>query len=53
MLQHIGERKTIHSNNNRYETHLLGEKNINLYTKKVNTFFEKIRDIKILKILKT
>ena len=51
---YIGERKTIHSNKPVViETHLLGEKNINLYTKKVElTFFEKIRDDQNLKNIK-
>ena len=52
---YIGERKTIHSNKPVViETHLLEEKNINLYTKKVEvTFLKKFVMIKILKILKT
>ena len=51
---YIGERKTIHSNKPIViETHLLEEKNINLYTKKVEvTFFEKIRDDQNLKNIK-
>ena len=51
---YIGKRKTIHSDKPVViETHLLEEKNINLYAKKVEvTFFEKIRDDQNLKNLK-